>query len=65
MSVSILPIVDGSSQFREYTLYSCGEEYFGVFSKGKNLKYSLLLAVLPRNLLDPKGLQMLQELLPK
>ena len=34
--------------------YSCDEEYFEEFDKGKMLKYSLLVAVLPQNRLDPK-----------
>ena len=33
--------------------YSCDEEYLEEFDKGKILKYSLLLAALPWNLLDP------------
>ena len=32
---------------------SYDEEYLGKFDKGEMLKYSLLLAVLPRNRLDP------------
>ena len=37
--------------------YSCVGEYFIKFYKGKFLKYSLLLAALPRNWLDPKDLE--------
>ena len=35
--------------------YSCDEEHFEEFDKGKILKYSLLQAVLPRNRLDPNS----------
>ena len=33
--------------------YSCDEEYLEEFNKGKNLKYSILITVIPRNRLDP------------
>ena len=38
----------GSSQW----VYMCDDEYLEEFNKRKMLKYSLLLAVLPRNRLD-------------
>ena len=37
--------------------YSCDDEYLEEFDKGKVLEYSLLLATLPRNRLDPDNLQ--------
>ena len=33
--------------------YRCDDEYFEEFNKGKILKYSLILVVLPQNRLDP------------
>ena len=33
--------------------YSCDKEYLEEFDKGKNSKYSLLLAKRPQNRLDP------------
>ena len=40
--------------------YSCNVEYLKEFDKGKIRKYSLLLAVLPRNRVDPKSLGLVQ-----
>ena len=42
------------SNFHQSIWHSCVEEYFIEFHKGKILKYSLLLAVLPWNSLDPR-----------
>ena len=39
--------------------YNCDEECLEEFNKGKMLKYSLLLAVLPRNRIDPSKVEII------